>query len=252
VVAILVPLQESSLALVGTLLIVTGSPATAEESLGAAEAEALAAQSVSAATPPSAGQSLSTQRDNDDSGTAGDEPPAQSEATAPVREAPWKRYILRTDEAIERFDRDKPVLFPPQRHDAPETTPAPGHGDISVPARPETPAEANTAARASRYLEAIDTAIGRLHDHVLAAFDGGTPTVSESHQKQNGMRIGLEGFTQPKVTGLAKRYDLAAALAFAATVAAGSYFATANRCARLRGRIVKAWPPVDHDREPGN
>src|SRR5262249_18458972 len=81
VVAQLVPLQESSLALVGTLLIVSVPSSTSEASLGAEETEAaaLTAQPVSFATAVSLGQGLSAQSQDNESGSVGGEPPATAE-----------------------------------------------------------------------------------------------------------------------------------------------------------------------------
>jgi hypothetical protein len=115
-IAQLVPLQESSLALVGTLLTVTIDAS-------AGETEALSASAVSL------GQSLFGQRGLVWLGIDDDEldptaPPVDPAAGPANPSAPaWQRYTLGTDEAIERFDREHPSLAPGRSDDAPGTNP---------------------------------------------------------------------------------------------------------------------------------
>ena len=138
-VAQLVPLQESSLALVGTLLTVT-----IESSAGAlpnaGETEALAALALSSAAPVSLGQPVFGQGGLVGPGSDGDEqePAISGEPAARpgIPDAPaWQRYTLGTDEAIERFDREHPDLSPGSSDDASGTNPGDGkHGAGSAPA----------------------------------------------------------------------------------------------------------------------
>ncbi len=126
-VAQLVPLQESSLALVGTLLTLT-----IDSSAG--ETEALAAIAVSAAAPASLGQSIGSRGlidgldgdGNDLQPVAPDDPGArQGIPTAPA----WQRYTLGTDEAIDRFDREHPDLSPGNNDKPKETSPGDGRNE---------------------------------------------------------------------------------------------------------------------------
>jgi hypothetical protein len=115
-VAQLVSLQESSLALVGTLLTVT-----IEASAG--QTEALSTSSVSL------GQSVLGKGGFAGLGIDDDEleatEPAIDPAAGPVNpSAPaWQRYTLGTDEAIERFDREHPSISPGSTDDSPATNP---------------------------------------------------------------------------------------------------------------------------------
>jgi hypothetical protein len=264
VVAQLVPLQESSLALVGTLLIVPlSSAASSEASLGAAETEAtaLTAPSIASATAVSVGQGLSGQPQDGELGGLGEERPAKPEDAQPVVEAPagaaWKRFILRTDEAIERFDRANPELFPPAppRSAAPETQPDGGHSAIPVPARPEVPPAQDSTTREDRRLEVLDAAIEQWHAPVLVALEGCICRVGETHQESKGMRIGLVGFTYPTRTGHEERFelDIAAALALAATVAGAIGVPAVGRRARtLPFRTgPRGWPALSCSRTRG-
>ncbi len=128
-VAQLVPLEESSLALVGTLLTVT-IESSAGELTNASETEAIAALAVSFAEPTSLGQPVLGQ--TGPFGPNGDETELlvatlestgarQSTTTSPA----WQRYTLGTDEALERFDREHPEVAP----DNDNTPSATGRGD---------------------------------------------------------------------------------------------------------------------------
>jgi hypothetical protein len=195
-VAQLVPLQESSLALAGTLLIVTlespagdvhpGTVGTVE--IGA-EAEAAppvssavplaasqAALSVSSAVPLAAGQgAVAAQGLGDDAGR-GDEPAA--EPGGPAAGVPaattgpsWQRLILGTEEALERFNRQHPELFPSGRDDGRETSPTGGQGQGPTPTQPVRPPGPSSSSRAGRRLEAIDRAIELRDDAEVAALE---------------------------------------------------------------------------------
>jgi hypothetical protein len=130
VVAQLVPLQESSLTLVGSLLIVRLPSSINDPSLEPADAEAAAvatsARSAPSGAPASPGEGPRVQRRDAGVGGAANEPVATPEDGKPAMEAPsgsWKRFILRTDEAIEQFDRAHPELFPAPLREEPKTDP---------------------------------------------------------------------------------------------------------------------------------
>jgi len=137
-VAQLVPLQESSLALVGTLLTVT-----IDSSSGAlpnpGETDAVAALALSSAAPVSLGQPVFGQGGLAGPGSDGDEQepvqPGEPAARPGIPGAPaWQRYTLGTDEAIKRFDREHPDLSPSRSDDASGTHPGEGkHGAGSAP-----------------------------------------------------------------------------------------------------------------------
>ena len=162
----LVPLQESSLALAGTLLIVALESPGGAVHLGAAEteAEAAAALSVSSAVPLTAGQSLPFQGFGEGDDGGGDEPAAEwngrvASVPAPTIGPTWQRLILGTDEARERFDREHPELFPAGRDDQRETSPTGGEVPNPAPTQPVMPPGRGISPQAERRLEAIDRAI---------------------------------------------------------------------------------------------
>jgi hypothetical protein len=256
VVAQLVPLQDSSLALVGTLLITTLPSPTSEANLGPAETEATAvsAQSVSSATPVSVGQGLTAENSHGDNAGGGDEPPARPEEPKDISNLPaaarWQRFILGTDEALERFGLDHPELLPPRPNDAPATNPTGGQeSEIQAPVQQNTAPGQSTPTQGESRLDAIDRSIEALHDR----------RVGETHRKCNDMKIKLVGFTHPTITSEPspeKRTDLSAALALAASVAGQLYFSTAKRSAKAGRRIAAAsgrlGPRLDLDYEPGD
>jgi hypothetical protein len=150
VVPQLIPLQESSVTLVGTLLITTLPSSEAEVILARAETEVAATVSQSSSAPVAPNQSVLVEIRSDETG-GGDEPPAQAQAAKDAAEAPagfWQRHVLGTDEAIEQFDREHPDLFPPRRDNPPQTNPPQGQAH---------PAEGDR-------LEAIDQAIDDVTD----------------------------------------------------------------------------------------
>ena len=118
-VAQLIPLQESPLALVGTLLITTLPSSSVEVSLGPAESEITGSVSLSSAGPPGVGQAMLVSDHAEETGAGGDGPggdgpsqPRAARAEVPARAPSWQQYVLGTDEAIERFDREHPELSP--------------------------------------------------------------------------------------------------------------------------------------------
>ena len=128
-VAQLVPLQESSLALVGTFLITTLPSSGTEVNLGPAETEVATTMSLSTIGPVAQGQSAAAQSRGEDTGASGDETPTQPEPAKAGVEPPaasWQNRVLGTDEALERFDREHPDLSRPRREDPPETNPSQG------------------------------------------------------------------------------------------------------------------------------
>ena len=164
-VAQLVPLQETSLALVGTLLTLT-----IESSAG--ETEAFGALALSSAAPASLGQSVGGRgliggMDSDESGqqpVAPDDPGArQGVPTVPA----WQRYSLGTDEAIERFDREHPDLTPGENNIPSQTNP--DHGMNETGLAPQEGSDAGlgwvSAVANSLRAEAADRVIDHLCGH---------------------------------------------------------------------------------------
>jgi hypothetical protein len=212
-VAQVVPLQESSLALVGTFLITTLPSPTTEVNLESAESEVATTVTVSAAASVSLGQGVPVQPRGDDGGGSSEEPPdptpeAKAAAEAPAADS-WQRHVLGTDEAIERFNREHPDLFQPSRHEPPQ---------------PEKPQERGHSTSADR-LEAIERAIE-------GYFEG---RVGETHRIFHDMSIKLAGFTHP--TKDRQQCDYSAALALATTVAGEFYFGSTRHASRSRRRF---------------
>jgi FG-GAP-like repeat/FG-GAP repeat len=139
-VAQLVPLQESSLALVGTLLTVT-IESSAGELTNSGVTEAIAALASSSAAPVSLGQPV-LGRGEGLGGSESDESepqafaPEYSSAGQAIPAAPaWQRYTLGTDEALERFDRDHPDLLPAKNNEPLPTNPGEGLPGASMAPR---------------------------------------------------------------------------------------------------------------------
>ncbi len=165
-VAQLVPLQESSLALVGTLLTLT-----IESSSG--ETEALGAIAVSAAAPASLGQSIGSRGLID--GLESDESDLQPGdarrsgrlrgKAAPTTPA-WQRYTLGTDEAIERFDREHPDLSPAENNTPSQTNPVDGPNETGLAPREDGDPGLSWISTVAQDLRAkcVDRVIERLGD----------------------------------------------------------------------------------------
>ena len=150
-VAQLVPLQESSLALVGTFLITTLPSSATEVNLGPAETDVATTVALTTAGPVALGQGVAGPSHGGETGTGGDEPSAQPEPAKPGAEpadASWQQRALGTDEALERFDREHPDLSRPRNED-PETNPSRGHGSIPAPAQENPPLGQATPGRRS-------------------------------------------------------------------------------------------------------
>jgi hypothetical protein len=221
VVAQLIPLQESSVTLVGTLLITTLPSNEADVILARAETEVAATVSQSSSAPVAPNQSVLVESRSDESG-GGEELPAQPQAAKAQPETPaasWQRHVLGTDEAIERFDREHPDLFPPRRDNSPQTEKS---------QRPDAfPAPAQKSPGATDRFEATDWAIEHLADR-----PGG-----ETGQQFIAIRMGQASFTsltKHHEAGQEQRCDLSAAMALAATVAGQFYFGSAFRRTRAR------------------
>ena len=267
----LVPLQESSPALVGTLLVVTVESSANNVDLGLAETEA--AISLSSGGAISLGQSLFGQGDVYATPAAGPEPPAQREPATPGGEVPnppgWMRFLLGTDEAIERFNREHPDLSPPRNAEPPAASPTGGHSDLQPPAQPvqDVRTGQSTSGREQTRMEVIDRAIEMLEEHEPFAWEQngecavcansrtisvmnigivgcahrtiflGNGRVGETHRISEDMSKRFMDFGQPTIrpeAGREERYDLMAALALAATVTRGIYVPGADRKDRMR------------------
>ncbi|MGZ5983016.1 MAG: hypothetical protein ACXWO3_19035, partial [Isosphaeraceae bacterium] len=132
----LVPLQQSSLAMVGTLLVTMIESPGAEVNLSPAETETTTALAFSLATPVSVGKGMPGQGRNDDAGGGGDEEAGTPADAAANRAGPdassWQTFVLGTDEALEQFQREHQGLSP-ESGDAnpgsapPEVEHEPGH-----------------------------------------------------------------------------------------------------------------------------
>jgi hypothetical protein len=275
-VAQLVPLQESSLALAGTLLIVAlESPAGAVH-LGAVEpeAEAGAALSVSSAVPLTAGQGVSVQELGGEADGGGDEPAAERDGPAAAMPAPttgpsWQRLILGTDEAQERFNRQHPELFPAGRDDGRETSPTGGQGQGPAPTQPVMPPGQGPVSRAARRLEAIDRAIELRDGPDVVARERSSEdqrsvvvpwrqsyaapgpaarlTLPDGPHRPDPADVPAQHFQESRpaltVQNAERRFELSAALALAATVAGGICGHAADRRARNRPNGVATDQP---------
>jgi len=265
----LVPLQESSLALVGTLLVVTVESSAGYVDLGLAETEA--AISLPSGAASGLGQSLLGQGSGYDTAAAGPEPPAQRDQAAARAEIPstpgWMRFLLGTDEAIERFNRAHPDLSSPRNDETPATSSAGGQSDLQPLAQPmqdRRPGQ-STPGQETTHMEAIDRAIEMLDEtEPLPGGRSGNRGVREISQTINDVKLGMVGCTHPTIyvgngrvgethrtsddmsrrlmdfdhlmirpePGREKRHDLLAALALAATVVGGIHLHAPDRKGR--------------------
>jgi hypothetical protein len=152
----LVPLHDSSIALAGTLLVLTLEGPLAEAEAAQSEVEATQAQVTSTATGPSMGQSFTTKRQEFD--TPGDQDqtdrfdPFSEHEPIKTGKAPlslWQRRLLKVDEALEQFHFEKSSrpgrgdssledpLEAPAPEDEPGRTAEPGSGPMTTPQRDE-------------------------------------------------------------------------------------------------------------------
>jgi Concanavalin A-like lectin/glucanases superfamily/FG-GAP-like repeat len=171
-VAQLVPLHEASLPLVATVLTLTISTSADDLNLGLADTDATAGAAFLQGTGVSVGQGLSSQG----RGGSGGDNVAQSDPTGavvagavPAVIAPWERFVIGLDEALEQFRRENPngvsdAPAPAATSDPPRAG-APGHdgptswksGPNYVPGGAEP--EATQNASPSFKLGAIDAII---------------------------------------------------------------------------------------------
>jgi hypothetical protein len=173
-VAQLVALSESSLALVGSLLVVTVESPAAELTFGSAEIESATSNGALAAGPGAGalGQSVLSQSGPNLGESVGGQAagePAQPPATATTTTAPpsttsWQRFVLGIDEALERYNREHQELSSPRRDDSPgagaSASPAGGQGEARtlVPENDVTGQRAQPARRLP-WEESVDRAI---------------------------------------------------------------------------------------------
>ena len=186
----LVPLQQSSLALVGTLLVTMIESPGAEVNLSPAETETTTALAFSLATPVSVGQGTPGQGGNDNAGGGGDEEAGTPADAAANRAGPdassWQTFVLGTDEALEQFQREHQGLSPesgdpnagsapPEVEHEPGSPGSIGPSDVksSLFRLPGDPGqETSRATLRSRQAEAIDAVIGSLWDQDAGAAGG--------------------------------------------------------------------------------
>ena len=184
----LVPLQQSSLALVGTLLVTMIESPGAEVNLSPVETETTTALAFSLATP--VGQGTPGQGGNDNAGGGGDEEAGKPADVAANRAGPdassWQTFVLGTDEALEQFQREHQGLSPesgdpnagsapPEVEHEPGSPGSLGPSDVksSLLRLPGDPGqESSRATLRSRQAEAIDAVIGSLWDQDAGAAGG--------------------------------------------------------------------------------
>jgi hypothetical protein len=176
----LVPLQQSSLAVVGTLLVTMIESPGAEVNLCPAETETTTALAFSLATP--VGQGTPGQGGNDNAGGGGDEEAGTLADAAANRAGPdassWQTFVLGTDEALEQFQRERQGLSPesgdlnagsapPEVEHESGSPGSVGPSDVksSLFRLPGDPGqESSRATLKSRQAEAIDAVISSLWD----------------------------------------------------------------------------------------
>jgi hypothetical protein len=136
-VAQLVPLSESSLPLVATVLTFTITVSGDEFNLGLAETEA----AFLSGTGATVGQGLLSQGRSgpggDDSGPS-DKPEAGVAGSVPAVIAPWQRFVIGLDKALEQFWRDNPngVSGAPARDAASDRADSPSAADAPAQGGP--------------------------------------------------------------------------------------------------------------------
>jgi hypothetical protein len=278
VVAQLMPIQESSLALVGTLLIATIEPQGGEAHLGAVESEAEAlALSTSSAAPLGVGQALNVAGLGGETGAGADALSANPEAApagvpAPTSLPSWQKLLLRPEEAIQKFNREHPELFPSSGDEQPEPNPTGAESQSPAPAQPVRPTTQSTSTPAEARLATIDRAIEILEgpDHVALEYSRGAERPSAAPWRLSVavpyapvQRAVQELFAQAGPVGVPtqhfeqfgqyptlqnakreRRLQVVASLALAATAVAGFYVHAADRRARKRPLLdgPHRWP----------
>jgi hypothetical protein len=193
------------------------------------------------------GQGVTTESHGDNAGGE-DEPPAKPEEPKDLSNlpaaAPWQRFILGTDEALERFNREHPDHLPgdgqpeaKQNRGSPEPDGPMGLRPIPGQVPGERGPQANRAPQQDRAVEAVDAAIGSLWEPDEDR--RGWPArgelrygAGEINHIYNYMRMELVGFTRPTQ----QRIEVSASLALAAMLARWAHAGWADRRARSRGR----------------
>ena len=136
-VAQLVPLSESSLPLVATVLTFTITVSGDEFNLGLAETEA----AFLSGTGATVGQGLLSQGrggPGGDDGAPSDEPQAGVAGSVPAVISPWERFVIGLDKALEQFWRDNPngVSGAPARDAASDRSGSPPAADAPAQGAP--------------------------------------------------------------------------------------------------------------------
>ncbi len=138
--AALVPLSDSSLPLVATVLTLTITVSGDEFNLAQAETEA----AFLSGTGATVGQGLSSQArggSGGDDGTLSDVPQAGVAGAVPAAIAPWERFVIGLDKALEQFWRDNPngVSGAPARGNASDRSDSPAAADAPAQGGPMNP-----------------------------------------------------------------------------------------------------------------
>ena len=141
-VAQLLPLSDSSLPLITTLLILTIETSTAEIPQGATDAEAAEAVSFLPVTPVTVGQSL-LEHASSDEGESGDEeePNEPKGPDLPVSQesSPWQPFFMGLDEALDQLRRDSLDQFLSRDEPAPDKAQPPLGRDEPAPDKAQPP-----------------------------------------------------------------------------------------------------------------
>jgi hypothetical protein len=167
----LLPLSESSLALIGTLLTLTIDIG------GASVGDAPTGPAVAAAPGgPSTGQSLPNQGTNDHEGGGGEpsEVAAPHDETVVSEVAPWTRYVIGLDEALQQLhDADHEQFF--EGSDSPAGSAFEEMMPVGVESPNPTPPAAPVSGFGRQAAKAIDQAIGILWGDARRAIDRAAP-----------------------------------------------------------------------------
>ena len=119
----MLPLHDSSLPLVTTLLILTIKTSTAEIDLGATDGAAAEAVSFLPVTPVTAGQSL-LELASSGEGESGDEEepnePQEPDLSVTQESSSWQPFFMGLDEALDQFRRDSLDQFMSRDEPAPD------------------------------------------------------------------------------------------------------------------------------------
>jgi hypothetical protein len=162
-VAQLVPVSESSLALVGSLLIVTLETPASELSVSSAEIAAATGTGALAAGPGAVGQSLVGHGGSGLGEGTGDLEFDQAEqpsaAIAPAKTMSWERFVLGIDEALERYDREHREKPPSALTPGRESSPAPKQHEAGTAAPADSPVTDRILPDKGQRGEALDQAI---------------------------------------------------------------------------------------------